>query len=681
MMKYFSMFSGIGGFELGIKQSGVDMECVGYSEIDKYARSIYERRFPNHVNWGDATEINPKELPDFDLLVGGFPCQAFSLAGKRKGFDDTRGTLFFEIARILEEKKPSYLLLENVKGLLSHDHGNTFKTMLGILADLGYDVEWEVLNSKYLVPQNRERIFIKGYFRERCGGEIFSQTRDCGKIIAQMNTMPQTTEHRDMGWDYVGVRTGKLVDTDGVKGALSATGQNSGSRTFVREIGKGKLKPLNDKPQAQTVYDSDGLGCTLSANGGGQGGKTGLYKVDVVEQVVKRKHSVDIGEFQELLRSAKEDSGLTINEISESLGLPKTNVEHWFRTDEYFTIPLPEYWFKFKELLNINSTDYDAFVTEFEIADGEYDMSNRAYLSEGVSPTLSTGGKVKIIENAGKTEIKKIGNVHPSERGMNGNVYDSEGISPTLTVNKGQGLKIVEKDSDNQIKKCYGSLQKHRAETDGSYSPTLTSAMGEGGGHIPMIEKEEPEFVRMHGSNQEHRMISDELCCALNNHRTPMVEYDKPVEPKKIKKVGSVYNNQIGGVYDPEGISPTFCAGHSDSAVKIKLNCNTKKGYDEAGVGDGVRLDHPNRSTGRGVVQKEKTGSISTSCDWGTVNKDFRIRRLTPLECERLQGFPDNWTKYGKDGELISDTQRYKCCGNAVTVDIIEYVIRSMFGK
>jgi len=161
-MKYFSMFSGIGGFELGI---GEAHDCVGYSEVDKYAIQIYEKHF-KHKNYGDATKINTAELPDFDLLVGGFPCQAFSIAGKRKGFDDSRGTLFYEIARVLRDKRPRHFLLENVKGLLSHDKGKTFQTILEVLSDLGYDVEWRVLNSKnFGVPQNRERVFIVGCLR------------------------------------------------------------------------------------------------------------------------------------------------------------------------------------------------------------------------------------------------------------------------------------------------------------------------------------------------------------------------------------------------------------------------------------------------------------------------------------------------------------------------------------
>ena len=172
-MKYFSIFSGIGGFDLPLNNNG--HECVGYSEIDKYAIQIYKKNFGEKViNYGDATKINSKELPNFDLLVGGFPCQAFSLAGKRQGFNDTRGTLFFEIARILKDKKPRHFLLENVKGLLSHENGRTFKIIISTLNELGYDVQWLVFNSKqYGTPQNRERVLFIGHFREECGRKIF----------------------------------------------------------------------------------------------------------------------------------------------------------------------------------------------------------------------------------------------------------------------------------------------------------------------------------------------------------------------------------------------------------------------------------------------------------------------------------------------------------------------------
>lgn len=175
-IKYLSLFSGIGGFELGI---GLTHESVGYSEIDKYAVQIYQKHFPTHKNYGDVTSINADTLPDFELLVGGFPCQSFSIAGKRGGFDDTRGTMFFEIARILQKKKPRICLLENVKGLLSHDGGRTFKVIISTLTKLGYDTQWQVLNSKdFRVPQNRERVFIVGHLRGTPRPQVFPITSD-----------------------------------------------------------------------------------------------------------------------------------------------------------------------------------------------------------------------------------------------------------------------------------------------------------------------------------------------------------------------------------------------------------------------------------------------------------------------------------------------------------------------
>jgi DNA (cytosine-5)-methyltransferase 1 len=169
-IKYFSMFSGVGGFELGIGERG---KCIGQSEIDKYASELLKQKWPSIKNYGDATKIISEELPDFNLLVGGFPCQAFSIAGKRRGFEDTRGTLFYDIARILKIKRPEYILLENVKGLLSHDRGRTFGTIIATLSELGYVVQWMVLNSKFFgVPQNRERIFIIGSLRGKPIPEI-----------------------------------------------------------------------------------------------------------------------------------------------------------------------------------------------------------------------------------------------------------------------------------------------------------------------------------------------------------------------------------------------------------------------------------------------------------------------------------------------------------------------------
>jgi DNA (cytosine-5)-methyltransferase 1 len=155
---YVSLFSGVGGFEQALNKLGG--KCVMASEIDKWANLAYETLY-GHKTVGDITKVKAEDVPNHDLLVGGFPCQAFSVAGKRLGFEDTRGTLFFEIARIAKVKRPKAMLLENVKGLVSHDKGKTLDTIIQTLNDIGYTVDFEVLNSKYFgVPQNRERIFI-----------------------------------------------------------------------------------------------------------------------------------------------------------------------------------------------------------------------------------------------------------------------------------------------------------------------------------------------------------------------------------------------------------------------------------------------------------------------------------------------------------------------------------------
>jgi len=275
-MRYLSLFSGIGGFELGIQnalskterkqQGGTEVDssmhgqkqlgaqCVGYSEIDKYAVQIYQKHFPEHHNYGDITKIKEDELPDFDLLVGGFPCQSFSIAGKRGGFSDTRGTLFFDIARILKQKQPRLLLLENVKGLLSHDKGATFLTIIRTLDELGYDLQWQVLNSKnFGVPQNRERVFIVGHLRGTSRPEVFPIANDGGSTDELPRHVANTLTRRYEGAQAVGTYIGE--------GKLDA-----------------QIKQIRGGSQGNRVYEPrGGLSVTLASQAGGMGAKTGLY--------------------------------------------------------------------------------------------------------------------------------------------------------------------------------------------------------------------------------------------------------------------------------------------------------------------------------------------------------------------------------------------------------------------
>ena len=174
---FIDLFAGVGGIRLGFEQAckdlGFNAECVFTSEIDEWACRTYRKNFPIDIHdpKSDITKVDETKLPDFDVLLAGFPCQAFSIAGKRGGFDDTRGTLFFDVARIIKEKQPQAFLLENVKGLINHRGGKTLEVIVNTLEkDLGYTVFYKVLNAKdYGLAQMRERIYIVG-FRGDCGG-------------------------------------------------------------------------------------------------------------------------------------------------------------------------------------------------------------------------------------------------------------------------------------------------------------------------------------------------------------------------------------------------------------------------------------------------------------------------------------------------------------------------------
>ena len=223
-IKFFDCFAGIGGFRSGLEQAG-GFECIGFCEIDKHAAAAYRAMYDTEgeIFYDDITRINTARMPDFDLFVGGFPCQAFSCCGKMGGFDDPRGALFFELARIIKDKRPAAFFLENVPALIGHHSGETFRTILWTLSELGYCVELMVHNSaRFGVPQSRRRTYIVGHRRPERAGKIFPV--ECGDCESP-----------------------------------------------VEIIGG---------PQGSRVYSAEGTAITQCAGGGG-GGKTGLYFFDM----------------------------------------------------------------------------------------------------------------------------------------------------------------------------------------------------------------------------------------------------------------------------------------------------------------------------------------------------------------------------------------------------------------
>ena len=259
--KFIDLFAGIGGFHYALSSFGAT--CVFASEWDKEASKVY---FENHkINpSGDITKLDEKEIPPHDILCGGFPCQAFSVSGKQKGFEDTRGTLFFDVARIIDEHKPKVVFLENVRNLLKHNSGETFKTIELTLQNLGYDVHYQVLNSSnYGLPQNRERIFIVGFLKS---------------LNIQKFDFPSPNKSPISLTDFLedNPKDAKIIvrnDINIYKTIESDTDKIGGNRPI--QIGK-----VNKGGQGERIYHPVGHAITLSAYGGGAGAKTGLYLIN-----------------------------------------------------------------------------------------------------------------------------------------------------------------------------------------------------------------------------------------------------------------------------------------------------------------------------------------------------------------------------------------------------------------
>lgn len=228
-MNYLDLFSGIGGFSLAMQRVGIDFDSHYASEIDKYARSIYARQFPRSIQLGDVRKIGD-ELGTIDIITGGFPCQTFSIAGARRGFEDTRGTLFFDIARLSDIYKPRYMVLENVKGLLNHDRGNTVRIILDKLRGLNYHVQLLLLNTKdFNVPQNRERVFFICSAPGECRPEVF-RVRERKTEIVKGNKIEQ---NKILGKSYGELKvrdddTATCLDANYFKGI-----DNRGQRTYI----------------------------------------------------------------------------------------------------------------------------------------------------------------------------------------------------------------------------------------------------------------------------------------------------------------------------------------------------------------------------------------------------------------------------------------------------------------
>jgi len=594
-MKFIDLFGGIGGFRYGIEKAnnkpkitglqtkrgstsnnlntlqrtplGDRAECVFYCDNDKYAVQTYNKNFGENWKPTDIRTIDADKLPDFDMLCGGYPCQSFSIAGKRKGFADTRGTLFFEIERIAKEKQPKIIFLENVKGLLSHDKGNTFKTITKHLNSLGYLVDYRVLNSKYFgVPQNRERVFHIGFNLKW----LIKESVEDGQV-----------------------KRNSLLDKI-IKGWML----------------ENLLKDLNELKKLPELKLKEWVLGYLRYIVGNQ---TRL-------EYLKTIKDIQINNFQSLLKEQllqlpkkEENSNLILKERKKCLKMVQDICESMMEkgTDCGFI----ESWQKnILEILKKNSQfttstlikkiiEKKTFLcAEINLIIGLFILQQKDYWQDWLNKELSDLIKLEeFIKNEGRRNKGKF-----RKRYLLRNIRTSMGFTE--------------------------SFDKRRNIIIGSVRGTSKS-----------------EILPFKGSNEETK----ELVYAQKSDR------------------------EIARIYNPEGIAPT---------LHLKTG-----GWQEPKIVAmrGRNPDNPSdRTTGSPTEQRLELNKDGTTNTLSSVQKDnlllknMQIRRLTPIECERLQGFPDSFTAEGinEKGEIvqISDTQRYKMCGNAVSVPVIQAIMEKL---
>lgn len=262
-MKFIDLFAGIGGFRYALQDLGCS--CVFSSEWDKFCQESYKLNF-NEVPFGDITKIDEKDIPSFDILCAGFPCQPFSVSGKQKGFNDTRGTLFFDIARIVKYHQPKIILLENVKNLRAHNGGATFEVISKTLNEMNYNIYYKVLNAKnYCLPQNRERITIVCIRKDIDTGKFeFPQEEKNFITISDIKEDDTITEK------YIIQRNDIKIDQNKLDKAIKQGKVNKPVQIGI--IGKGG--------QGNRIYHENGIGITLAASSGGAASKTGAYYIN-----------------------------------------------------------------------------------------------------------------------------------------------------------------------------------------------------------------------------------------------------------------------------------------------------------------------------------------------------------------------------------------------------------------
>ena len=459
MIKIVELFAGIGGFRKGFadaaKETHREVSFEFVSEWDKFAQTSYEAIWGEKPQ-GDITKVDAKDIPDHDILVGGFPCQAFSTAGKMQGFDDTRGTLFFDMARIAEEKKPKAILMENVKGLVGHDKGRTLDIMVKTLNNIGYVVDFEVLNSKYYdVPQNRERIFIIAIREDLIGTQQWE---------INGNTVVPKGKKRIQGYGDAKTFNFNFPKSERVKYALRDILESDVPESFY--LSEEKTETLVAELRRNEGVTNTGIcgktaslctGENISSNVDANYAK-GMGPSDIGKNRARRSHVLEGLPIKEATKKgyviASEGDSVNVQYPNSKtrrgrVGKQIANTLEASGINQGIVVPVltPDRENKrqngrrFKNdgdpSFTLTAQDKHGVLLGVDAHSTSKKMEFQGFKQKEVAGTLlATGYKAP--------QCLLLGNVNPSGKGMNGNVFDANHLSPTLTTNKGQGIKVAE---------------------------------------------------------------------------------------------------------------------------------------------------------------------------------------------------------------------------------------------
>tara|TARA_A100000171_G_C2127471_1_gene144470 strand:- start:568 stop:2058 length:1491 start_codon:yes stop_codon:yes gene_type:complete len=434
-MKYLSICSGIEACSVAWHPLG--WEAIGFSEIEDFRAEVLRYHYPEVKNYGDFTKITKETIGGIspDVLVGGTPCATFSIAGLRKGLDEDRGNLALEFIKLIQRTNPTWVIWENVFGVLSSNKGKDFATFLGALAECGYGFAYRVLDTQYVrtqrypqaIPQRRRRLFVVGHIRDwRYPAEVLFDEEEMSKDFKpSRRKKSQTSKEFREGIEQNDIKEEPFIIRESHTQSNGKPFKNDGSSFTLTASDKYSVTVFEtNTPDKTARLQKEDISPTLTAMTGGnrqpcvfveykndyESDEGLIHIADEMKEVTVRKHEVDSLNLKNLLRTHKDKLCLGNSDIAEYLNIPKTTVEHWFRNDKSFSIPAPELWDDLKEILQIETDYFDASVKEFITKEGVFESSKRIYDSKASYPTITASNLMpKIIhEETINTELRQL---------------------------------------------------------------------------------------------------------------------------------------------------------------------------------------------------------------------------------------------------------------------------------